>query len=116
MSASCTREGTGVKCFTGQTRLRSSRSTSGREPSKSTGNTSCSASRNGPNKRTMQRKKTDAIFIRGGTMSSTASAVVALDSLTLNIIQEIQVKASLEITFDALLEQLGPGNEVSNGT
>jgi len=49
-------------------------------------------------------------------MSSTASAVVALDSLTLNIVQEIHVKASLEITFEALLEQLGPGNEVSNGT
>ena len=49
-------------------------------------------------------------------MSSTASAVVALDSLTLNIIQEIHVKASLEVTFEALLEQLGPGNEVSNGT
>ena len=49
-------------------------------------------------------------------MSSTASAVVALDSLTLNIIQEIHVKASLEVTFEALLEQLGPGNQVSNGT
>jgi len=49
-------------------------------------------------------------------MSSTASAVVALDSLILNIIQEIHVKASLEVTFEALLEQLGPGNEVSNGT
>jgi hypothetical protein len=49
-------------------------------------------------------------------MSSTASAVVALDSLTLNINQEIHVKASLEITFEALLEQLGPGNEVANGT
>jgi Activator of Hsp90 ATPase homolog 1-like protein len=49
-------------------------------------------------------------------MSSTASAVVALDSLTLNINQEIHVKASLEVTFEALLEQLGPGNEVTNGT
>jgi hypothetical protein len=49
-------------------------------------------------------------------MSSTASAVVALDSLTLNITQEIHVKASLEVTFEALLEQLGPGNEVTGGT
>src|SRR5580700_7610071 len=49
-------------------------------------------------------------------MSSTAAAVVALDSLTLNIVQEIYVKASLEVTFETLLEQLGPGNEVSNGT
>jgi hypothetical protein len=49
-------------------------------------------------------------------MSSTASAVVALDSLTLNILQEIHVKASLAVTFETLLEQLGPGNEVANGT
>jgi uncharacterized protein YndB with AHSA1/START domain len=49
-------------------------------------------------------------------MSSMTAAVVALDSLTLNIVQEIHVKASLEITFEALLEQLGPGNEVMNGT
>jgi hypothetical protein len=49
-------------------------------------------------------------------MSSMAAAVVALDSLTLNITQEIHVKASLEVTFEALLEQLGPGNEVMNGT
>src|SRR5580693_3644999 len=49
-------------------------------------------------------------------MSSTAAAVVALDSLTLNIVQEIYVKASLEVTFETLLEQLGPRNEVSNGT
>src|SRR5580658_5443137 len=49
-------------------------------------------------------------------MSSTASAVVALDSLTLNILQEIHVKASLAVTFETLLEQLGPGNEVTNGT
>jgi hypothetical protein len=49
-------------------------------------------------------------------MSSTASAVVALDSLTLNIVQEIHVKASLEVTFEALLEQLGPGNQIADGT
>ncbi len=49
-------------------------------------------------------------------MSSMAAAVVALDSLTLNIVQEIHVKASLEVTFEALLEQLGPGNEVTGGT
>ncbi|MGB7280766.1 MAG: SRPBCC domain-containing protein [Candidatus Acidiferrum sp.] len=45
-----------------------------------------------------------------------AAAVVALESLTLNITQEIHVKASLETTFEALLEQLGPGGEGANGT
>ena len=45
-------------------------------------------------------------------MSSMATAMVALDSLTLNIVQEIHVRASLEVTFETLLEQLGPRNEV----
>jgi hypothetical protein len=49
-------------------------------------------------------------------MSSIAAAVVGLDSLTLNIVQEIHVKASLEVTFETLLEQLGPGNEVTGGS
>src|SRR5271157_6657072 len=48
-------------------------------------------------------------------MSSIAAAVAGLDSLTLNIVQEIHVKASLEVTFEALLEQLGPGGEGGNG-
>jgi uncharacterized protein YndB with AHSA1/START domain len=49
-------------------------------------------------------------------MSSMAAAVVALENLTLNITQEIHVKAPLEVTFEALLEQLGPGSEVMDGT
>ncbi len=48
--------------------------------------------------------------------SMAAAAVVALENLTLNITQEIHVKASLEVTFEALLEQLGPGNQVMDGT
>jgi Activator of Hsp90 ATPase homolog 1-like protein len=35
----------------------------------------------------------------------------SVEDLTLNIEQEIHVRASLEDTFAALLEQLGPGNE-----
>jgi uncharacterized protein YndB with AHSA1/START domain len=38
-----------------------------------------------------------------------------LDDLTLNITQEIQVHASLEATFDALLEQIGPANATPDG-
>jgi hypothetical protein len=34
-----------------------------------------------------------------------------IENLTLRIEQEIRVKASLEVTFAALLEQLGPGSE-----
>jgi len=43
------------------------------------------------------------------TMSSIATA--GIENLTVNITQEIQVQASLEVTFAALLEQMGPENE-----
>jgi uncharacterized protein YndB with AHSA1/START domain len=39
----------------------------------------------------------------------------ALDSLTLTVSHEIHVRASLEDTFDALLEQMGPRNETPEG-
>jgi len=38
-----------------------------------------------------------------------------LENLTLTINKEIHVQASLEVTFAALLEQLGPGNETPDG-
>ena len=38
-----------------------------------------------------------------------------LEDLTLNLTQEIQVRASLDATFEALLEQMGPGNETPDG-
>ena len=41
--------------------------------------------------------------------------VPSLDSLTLNVSLETHVRASLEATFDALLEQIGPGNETPDG-
>jgi len=48
---------------------------------------------------------------------STAMAKVnrTVEDLTLEVRQEIQVKAPLEKTFAALLEQLGPGNENGEG-
>ena len=39
-----------------------------------------------------------------------------MENLTLTITEEIHVRASLQATFDALLEQMGPGNEGENGT
>jgi hypothetical protein len=33
-----------------------------------------------------------------------------LDNLTLDLQEEIHVRASLDVTFEALLEQMGPGN------
>jgi len=41
-------------------------------------------------------------------MNATA---VALDELTLQVTQEIHVRASLDATFSALLEEIGPHNE-----
>lgn len=38
-----------------------------------------------------------------------------LESLSLKVEQEIRVRASLEVTFAALLEQLGPCNETPDG-
>jgi len=37
-----------------------------------------------------------------------------IEDLTLNIMEEIQVRAPLDTTFAALLEQLGPYNEAPN--
>src|SRR5260370_30574986 len=37
-----------------------------------------------------------------------------IEDLTLNITEEIHVRASLDATFAALLEQLGPHNEVAD--
>jgi hypothetical protein len=39
-----------------------------------------------------------------------------IESLSLSVTQEIRVRASLEVTFAALLEQLGPSNEKPDGT
>src|SRR5271154_994072 len=39
-----------------------------------------------------------------------------LEDLTLTINQEIHVQAPLDVTFAALLEQLGPGNQTPDGT
>ena len=43
------------------------------------------------------------------------STETGLDSLTLNVEQEIHVRAPLEATFEALVEQLGPRNELPDG-
>jgi hypothetical protein len=45
-------------------------------------------------------------------MTSTADAI---ENLSLKITQEIRVRASLEVTFDALLEELGPSNTRPDG-
>ena len=42
--------------------------------------------------------------------------MTATENLILNISQEIHVKASLEATFAALLDQMGPHNESVEGT
>ena len=46
----------------------------------------------------------------------TTTATSALEHLTLNLTQEIHVRASLAATFDAVLEQMGPANETPDGT
>src|SRR6266699_4562032 len=49
-------------------------------------------------------------------MASTAPKLDrTIEDLTLNVTQEIHVRASLEATFAALLEQLGPQNDTPDG-
>ena len=43
------------------------------------------------------------------------TSIKSMDDLLLNISQEIHVKAPLDKTFEALLEQLGPYNETPEG-
>lgn len=43
-----------------------------------------------------------------------SSPALSLEGLTLTIAEEIRVRASLDATFAALLEQLGPYNEVGD--
>jgi Activator of Hsp90 ATPase homolog 1-like protein len=40
----------------------------------------------------------------------------SIENLTLNVTEEIHVRAPLDVTFAALLEQLGPQNEGMEGT
>jgi hypothetical protein len=47
---------------------------------------------------------------------SAVPTLPGIEGLTLNMTQEIQVKASLEDTFEAILEQIGPGNDTMDGT
>jgi Activator of Hsp90 ATPase homolog 1-like protein len=43
------------------------------------------------------------------------TTVSTLDDLVLNLTLEMNVRASLDATFDALLEQIGPENETPDG-
>jgi hypothetical protein len=49
------------------------------------------------------------------SMSPTLTGSSGIESLTLIVTQEIHVWASLETTFAALLEQIGPENETPQG-
>jgi len=46
-------------------------------------------------------------------MTATASTI---DDLSLSIVEEILVRAPLDTTFTALIEEMGPGNETPDGT
>lgn len=46
----------------------------------------------------------------------TVTAPTTVEDLTFHITEEIEVRASLDATFAALLEQMGPGNETPDGT
>ena len=43
------------------------------------------------------------------------STAPTIENLTLNVTQEIHIRASLDTTFAALLEQMGPQNDTPDG-
>jgi hypothetical protein len=43
------------------------------------------------------------------------STAPGIENLTLNITQEIEVRAPMDVTFAAPLEQIGPGNDTPDG-
>jgi hypothetical protein len=45
----------------------------------------------------------------------TTATAISIEDITLTITEEIHVRASLEATFEALLEQLGPENSTPEG-
>jgi uncharacterized protein YndB with AHSA1/START domain len=45
----------------------------------------------------------------------TVTDTTSLDNLTLSITQEIHIRSSLNATFAALLDQMGPANETPDG-
>ena len=49
------------------------------------------------------------------TATAATSATTAIEDLTLNVTQEIHVNAPIDVTFAALLEQLGPGSDKPGG-
>lgn len=49
-------------------------------------------------------------------MTTTLSEIEGIENLSLSVTQEIHVNAPIGVTFEALLEQLGPGNEKPDGT
>jgi hypothetical protein len=44
-----------------------------------------------------------------------STTATGIENLTLNVTQEIHVRAPLDVTFEALLEQLGPENTTPDG-
>jgi hypothetical protein len=57
-----------------------------------------------------ERVTAESHFKKERNMNATATIAARLEDLTLNITQEIYVRAPLDVTFAALLEQLGPYN------
>jgi hypothetical protein len=45
----------------------------------------------------------------------TTAVAPGLENLSINITQDIHVRASLDVTFAALLEEIGPGNQGQHG-
>src|SRR5580704_5880886 len=95
------------------------RSTSGPPASSASGATSSTRSKNSPNATPARKipiprlnRIPQLLSNQGAKMILTATRI---DDLVIQLDKEIHVRASLEITFDAMLTQLGPGNTRPDG-
>src|SRR5947209_3698901 len=99
---------------------------SGRRPLNGCGRINCSGLRNEPSRKKSTQREIDVGQLREWLRHpykftilqfsqeeamSTSPTITGIESLTLEVKQEIRVRARIETTFAALLEQIGPENE-----
>src|SRR5579863_998543 len=80
----------------------------GRATSSGFGNTNYCGSRNGLRRRMMRKSSS---VKEHNQEEAVSSSPLSLEATTIHIAQEIEVRAPIDVTFAALLDQLGPYNE-----
>src|SRR2546423_199886 len=90
---------------------RSRRSTTGPRPTNDSGHTSWTASSNGPNARRQTGRRTPQP--RSPDM---ATEVAERELTTIDLVKETLIEAPVEIVFQSMLEEMGPGSQLPDGS